>query len=226
MAGACGMDEESSARRALVEACRTMTSLGINQGTAGNISLRWGNRMLISPSAIPYDEMTPDMVASMPLDDDSGGWEGPCKPSTEWRFHHGILCSRPEVGAVLHAHPVFCTALAMARRSIPPCHYMITCFGGDDIRCAPYATFGTAELADLALSALEGRKACLLANHGMVVCGTDLRQALWLGVELETLARQYWHSLQIGGPVLLSPRELAETRARFQGYGLQEKQKP
>jgi L-fuculose-phosphate aldolase len=210
---------ELEARRSVVEACRAMNALGINQGTSGNVSLRHGADMLISPSAIPYDEMRAEDVAAMPIAGEYGAWRGPLKPSTEWRFHLGIMRGRPEVGAVVHGHPPFCTALAVARRGIPACHYMIAAFGGTDVRCAPYATFGTEELAAHALRALEGRNACLLANHGMIVCGPTLKRAMWLAVELETIARQYYHSLLIGGPVLLSEADIAATAAKLQNYG-------
>jgi L-fuculose-phosphate aldolase len=120
---------------------------------------------------------------------------------------------------VVHTHAPFCTTLAIARRDIPACHYMIAAFGGDSVRCAPYATFGTAELARLALAALEGRSACLLANHGMIVAGATLAKAMWLAVELETLAKQYYHSLLIGGPQLLSAASIAEAARGFAGYG-------
>jgi L-fuculose-phosphate aldolase len=213
---------ELEARRSVVEACRAINALGINQGTSGNVSLRHGADMLISPSATPYDEMRAEDVAAMPIAGEYGAWHGPLKPSTEWRFHLGIMRARPEVGAVVHGHPPFCTALAATRRGIPACHYMIAAFGGTDVRCAPYATFGTEELARHALRALEGRSACLLANHGMIVCGPTLKRAMWLAVELETIARQYYHSLLIGGPVLLSEADIAATAAKLQTYGVRD----
>jgi len=209
--------DEPTLRRTLVDACRAMNALGINQGTSGNISVRHGATMLISPSATPYDAMRADQVAAMPLDDAPGaeGWRGPLKPSTEWRFHRDILRARPDIGAVVHSHPTFCTTLAIARRDIPACHYMVAAFGGADIRCADYATFGTQELSDHALRALEGRNGCLLANHGMIVCGPTLARAMWLAVELEAIARQYYHSLLIGGPHLLSDAQIADTARKF-----------
>lgn len=210
---------EPEARRAIVENCRAMNALGLNQGTSGNISVRCGPTLLISPTAIPYDEMRPEQIARMPIEGEYGAWEGPIAPSTEWRFHLDIMRSRPEVGAIVHAHPTFCTTLAITRRGIPACHYMVAAFGGIDVRCSDYATYGTKDLSVHALRALEGRNACLLANHGMIVCGPNLPRTMWLAVELETLARQYWHSLQIGGPVLLSPEQIAETAAKFGGYG-------
>jgi L-fuculose-phosphate aldolase len=210
--------DEAALRAAIVGSAQAMNALGINQGNSGNISARCGGAMLITPSATPYESMRPEQIASMALDSD-GAWAGPLKPSTEWRFHRDILRGRPEAGAVVHTHAPFCTTLAIARRPIPPCHYMIAAFGGDSVRCAPYATFGTAELAALALTALEGRRACLLANHGMIVVGATLSHAMWLAVELETLAKQYYHSLLIGGPHLLNAAELADAAAAFAGYG-------
>jgi L-fuculose-phosphate aldolase len=210
--------DEDALRAAIVSSAQAMNALGINQGNSGNISARCGGAMLITPSATPYESMQPAMIASMQLDGD-GAWTGPLKPSTEWRFHRDILQGRPEAGAVVHTHAPFCTTLAIARREIPACHYMIAAFGGDSVRCAPYALFGTADLAALALTALEGRRACLLANHGMIVVGATLSHAMWLAVELEALAKQYYHSLLIGGPHLLSAADLADAAAAFAGYG-------
>jgi L-fuculose-phosphate aldolase len=215
-------EAELRARQTIVDACRAMNALGINQGTSGNISVRHAGKMLITPSAVPYEQMMPGQIAAMPIAGEYGAWEGPLPPSTEWRMHLEILRARPEAGAVVHGHPPYATALAIARREIPPCHYMIAAFGGTIVRCAAYATYGTRELAQNALAALEGRNACLLANHGTVVCGATLARAMWLAVELETLARQYWHALLIGGPVLLSDAEIAATAAKLGSYGLRE----
>ncbi|MBV9756961.1 MAG: class II aldolase/adducin family protein [Alphaproteobacteria bacterium] len=217
---------ELRARQAIVAACRAMNALGINQGTSGNISVRHGTTMLISPSAVPYEQMTPEQIAAMPVAGEHGAWAGPLPPSTEWRMHRAILRARPEAGAVVHGHPPYATALAITRREIPPCHYMVAAFGGATVRCAAYATYGTAELAQNALVALEGRDACLLANHGTVVCGPTLARAMWLAVELETLARQYWHALVIGGPVLLSHADIAATAAKLGSYGLRDAPSP
>lgn len=218
---------EQDLRREIVESARAMNALGLNQGTSGNVSARFkdpdrGDAMLITPSATPYDTMQPEQVALMPLADGSGAWTGPLKPSTEWRFHLDILRGRPEAGAVVHAHATYCTTLAIARREIPACHYMIAAFGGTTVRCAPYAKYGTAALAEHTLAALEGRNACLLANHGMVVVGATLAKAMWLAVELETIAKQYYYSLLIGGPHLLSDAEIADTARSFSSYGLQD----
>ena len=216
--------DETNLRAEIVQAARSMNALGINQGTSGNISARLGDAMLITPSATPYDQMRPEDVATMPLDGERGAWSGPLKPSTEWRFHLDILRGRPDAGAVVHTHATYCTTLAILRRPIPAVHYMMAAFGGTDVRCAPYATFGTAELASHTLAALDGRNACLLANHGMVVVGASLAKAMWLAVELETIARQYYLSLQIGQPHVLSDAEIADTAQSFSTYGLQERE--
>lgn len=213
---------ERALRAEIIASCQEMNASGINQGTSGNISARFEDRMLISPSATPYDQMTPEMVASVPLDDASGAYEGPLKPSTEWRFHHALLRDRADAAAVVHAHPTYCTTLAVAGKGIPACHYMIAAFGGVDVKCAGYARFGTAALSRLALEAMEGRAACLLANHGMIAIGESLAKAMWRAVELETIARQYYLSLQIGGPNLLSDAQIQETIDAFAGYGVQD----
>lgn len=178
--------------------------------------------MLVTPSSIPYDAMTPDMIAAMPIEGEYGAWEGPKKPSSEWRFHLDILRARPDVGAIVHTHSTFCTSLSIVRKPIPPIHYMMAHFGGPDIRCADYALYGSAELSAHVLKAMEGRNGCLLANHGMIAAGRNLAHAMWLAVELETLARQYWHALQIGKPVLLTKKQVAEAAEKFgvTGYGL------
>ena len=217
--------DETTLRSEIVDAARSMNALGINQGTSGNISARLGGAMLITPSATPYEQMRPEDIAAMPLDGERGAWTGPLKPSTEWRFHLDILQGQPDAGAVVHTHATYCTTLAILRRPIPAVHYMIAAFGGTDVRCAPYATYGTAELAAHTLAALEGRNACLLANHGMVVVGATLAKAMWLAVELEALARQYCLSLQAGQPHVLSDAEIADTAKSFSTYGLQEREK-
>ena len=215
--------DEARLRREVVEHARRMNALGINQGTSGNISVRCGGTMLITPSATPYDEMQPHDISAMPIALADGAWSGPRKPSSEWRLHLGILRGRPEANAVVHTHATYCTTLAILRRGIPPVHYMMAAFGGVDIRCAPYATFGSAELATHALTALTGRNACLLANHGMIVIGPTLARAMWLAVELETLARQYCLSLQLGEPALLTEAEIADAARSFTDYGLHDR---
>jgi len=213
---------ERDLRQAIIDQCKFMNSSGLNQGTSGNISARFEDKMLITPSATPYDKMTPEMITTMPFDGEYGRWEGPLKPSTEWRFHFDILRNRTDMTAVVHAHPTYCTALAMARKEIPAAHYMIAAFGGMNVRCAPFACYGTPELSEIAIAALEDRTACLLANHGSIAMGEDLDKAMWRAVELETIARQYYLTLCIGGPVLLSEAEYDQTVANFSSYGIQD----
>lgn len=215
--------QERQVRQKIIDNCIKMNTTGLNQGTSGNISVRYEDNMLVTPSAIPYEEMTPESIAAMPIDRDYGSWEGPFKPSTEWRFHLDIMIARPQVNAVVHTHSTYSTILAIARKSIPSCHYMIAAFGGNDVRCSGYARYGTKELSDFALQALEDRECCLLANHGLIAVGTSLEKAMWVAVELETIARQYYHSLLIGGPVLLSEQQIDETAKGFSSYGLQDK---
>lgn len=207
---------ESADREALVQACRNMSLAGLNQGTSGNVSLRRGDTVLVSPSAVRPERLTAEDIAAMPLEG-GGAWSGPLRPSTEWRFHLDILKARPEMGAVVHCHPPFATALAIARRPIPACHYMVALFGGSDVRCAPYALFGSAALSAHAVEALVGRSACLLANHGVIVCAPTLSRALRLAEELETLAAQYCRSLPLG-PVLLSDAEIDAAVRAFEDY--------
>jgi L-fuculose-phosphate aldolase len=215
------VEDERTIREAIVAQCRWMNASGLNQGTSGNISVRLGDAMLITPSAVPYENLDPGMIVRMSLAAEDGRYDHPLRPSTEWRFHRDILRARPEVGAVVHTHSLYATVLSMLRREIPACHYMLAAFGGSTIRCADYATFGTAELSRNALTALEGRKGCLLANHGMIVAGEDLVRAMWLAIELETLARQYVIAVQTGTPLILDDAEIERVRAAFAGYGLQ-----
>ena len=205
-------------RQELVEVARRMNASGINQGTSGNLSVRIPGGLLITPSSLPYEQMEPaDLVAidlqGRPLlcaaPGESGSAPVARRPSSEWRLHADILASRPEITAVLHCHSVHATALACHGRAIPPFHYMTAVAGGDDIRCAPYATFGTAELSQLAVEALRDRLACLLAQHGQVAVGTSLDQALRVAIEVETLARMYLQALQLGEPPRLSAEQMA-----------------
>jgi L-fuculose-phosphate aldolase len=202
-------------REKLVAAARGMAALGINQGKAGNLSVRTEAGMLITPSGIGYDVLTPGQLALMPFDAEYGAFHGPNRPSSEWRIHLDIMAARPEVGAVVHTHAPYATALAMARREIPACHYMIARFGGAPIRVAGYALFGTAELSEQVLTALQGRLACLMANHGFITTGATLDAAMLAAVELEALAKQYVLSLSIGGPVLLSEEEVQAAIRQF-----------
>jgi L-fuculose-phosphate aldolase len=203
-------------RQSIIAACLRMNQLGINLGTSGNISLRHEDGMLITPTGTPYETMQPEQIVFMNLD---GSVESNQRPSSEWRFHRDILQARPELNAVVHAHPPYATILAIMGMAIPAVHYMIACAGGDTIRCAPYATFGTEELSRHAVAALQDRSACLLAHHGMIAVGASLDKAMWLAVEVETLARQYHGCLQIGTPPLLPQAEIENVKGRMAGYG-------
>ena len=210
---------ERAKRQSIIDACLRMNALGINQGTSGNISLRHDAGMLVTPTSVPYEAMQPEQIVFMGFD---GSFDSSQRPSSEWRFHLDILRARPDVNAVVHAHPPYATTLAIMGREIPPVHYMVAVAGGDSIRCAPYATFGTEELSRHAVSALEDRLACLLAHHGMIAIGPSLPKAMWLAVEVETLARQYHGCLQIGTPPLLSKAEIQNVLSRMAGYGSSE----
>ena len=208
--------EDQELRQAMINVSNAMIDRGINQGTAGNISVRVKDGFLITPSGVPYDEMMPQDIVLMHLD---ASHDGARKPSTEWRFHRDIMAKKPEVGAVIHLHSRFCTSLSMLRREIPAVHYMIAAAGGPTIPCVPYVTWGTQELADYILDALKNRLACLLANHGMVCVGPDLKKAAWLAVEVEALAAQYWQACQIGEPHVLPDDEIARVIEKFKSYG-------
>lgn len=208
--------EHDELRRQMIATCNFMNDRGINQGTSGNLSARVDGGFLITPSGIPYAEMVPADIVMMQLD---ASHQGERKPSTEWRFHRDIMARKPEVGAVIHLHSRFCTSLSMLRREIPAVHYMIAAAGGPTVPCVPYVTWGTQELADLIVGALQDRLACLLANHGMVAIGPDLKKAAWLAVEMEALAAQYWHAVQVGVPYVLPDAEIQRVIERFKEYG-------
>jgi L-fuculose-phosphate aldolase len=207
-------------RQAVIDTCLRMNEEGINQGTSGNVSVRMADGLLITPTSLPYDQMGPaDLVAldlgGQPLDPDQR------RPSSEWRLHADILRSRPEVMAVVHCHSTSATALACHGRGIPPFHYMVAVAGGVDLRCAPYALFGTQAFSDLALQALQDRQAALLAHHGQVALGASLEQALRLAIEVETLARMYLQACQLGEPPRLSTEQMQAVQQQFRAllYG-------
>ena len=209
----------NDSRSLLIATARAMTAAGLNRGTAGNLSVRAGNGFHITPTGMDYERLEPDDIPFMDLD---GHCSGRRQPSSEWRFHRDLYVARPEAGAILHAHSPYATSLACLRRDIPPFHYMIARFGGDSVRCSTYATFGSQELSTAALAAMAGRSACLLANHGLLLHGRDLDQALALGIELEELCGQYWRACQLGEPVLLSAEEMAVVLEKFRSYGQQD----
>ena len=207
---------ELALRAAIIATAIQMNERRINCGTSGNVSARTETGYLITPSGLPYESMRPEDIVAVTL---GGAVTGPRLPSSEWRFHRDIYVDRPDAGAIVHAHSSFATSLACLGRGIPAFHYMVAVAGGKDIRCAPYATFGTQELSDGALVALSGRRACLLANHGMIAVDASLEAALALAIEVEALAEQYWRTLQIGAPNLLSDAEMNIVLEKFKSYG-------
>jgi len=210
---------EALLRAALVEYGLRLGSSGLSEGSTGNISVRIPEGMLITPSGMAYDLLRPEsMVLVLP----DGSYSGMLKPSSEWQFHRDIYLDRPEVGAVVHAHPVHATSLAIRGMAIPPLHYMIAVAGGKTIPCAPYATFGSEALSRHVLDTLRGFKACLLANHGMIAVGADLAEAMRIAIEVEVLAKQYIFTLQLGGPVLLDDEEMDRVLDKFKTYGKQD----
>lgn len=212
------MPVPSDPRVALIEATLKTVELKLNSGTAGNLSLRHGEGMLITPTGIQPQDLGPEQIVEMDLE---GNWEGRWKPSSEWAIH-SRLYQTTSAGAVVHAHPDNCVALAALRRPMPPFHYMIAAFGGNIIPCAPYACFGTPALAETVVAAMGTTySACLMSNHGIVTTGRDLAAALARAEKLEMLARQYLLACEAGEPVLLREEELTEVHSRYGTYGQQ-----
>lgn len=208
---------ENALREALLQTARRLVSLGLNKGTAGNASVRLdADTFLVTPSGLPPEDMATETLVALSF---SGSSQSRCRPSTEWRLHRDLLAQRPDANAVIHVHSPFAVTLACLHKDIPPFNYMIAAAGGDSIRCAPYALFGTQALSDAALKAIEGRNACLLAHHGMVAIGRDLKQALAVALEVESLCKQYWRILQLGEPILLSETQMQEVLEQFRHYG-------
>lgn len=204
-------------REAIITTALQMNALGINQGKSGNVSARIPSGYLITPSGLAYEDTHPTDVVAMSLTE--GDEPINAYPSSEWRFHRDIYLHRPEVQAIVHSHAPFATTLACLRIEVPAFHYMVAIAGGHNIRCAKYATFGTQELSEYALTALQNRKACLLANHGMIALGRSLKHALALAVEVEALCRQYWQARQLGEPCLLTDQEMQLVLKKFTNYG-------
>lgn len=207
---------DAALRERIVATARRMNALGINQGSSGNVSARVEGGFLVTPSGLPYEDLQPADIVHVGRDGHATGHRA---PSSEWRFHRDIYSRRPEAGAVVHTHSAYATTLACLGRPIPAFHYEVAFAGGADIRCAPYRTFGTQELSDAALAALDGRRACLLAHHGVIALGTDLDDALRLADKVEALARLYWQALQVAEPTVLDEAEMARVLERFRHYG-------
>ena len=211
-------EAEIELRKEIIRTGIRMNELGINQGTSGNISVRWQEGILLTPTGIPYEELNPEDICYQNWE---GEVEGRLERSSEWRFHLAIQKNRKDVNAVVHTHSNHATALAIQEMEIPAIHYMVAAGGGPNIRCAPYATFGTEELSQHALKALENRKCCLLAHHGVIATGSSISNALWLAGEVETLAKQYLLILSTGKEAkLLSGDEIERVRIKMSDYGL------
>ena len=205
-------------RREIVEASVTAERNNLNSGTAGNISLRFGERMLITPTGVQTARLAVDNIVEMRFD---GSFDGFWRPSSEWMMHAEIYKAFPEAAAVVHTHSDHCVAISCLRQSIPPFHYMLASFGGDDVRCADYAPFGSTDLARAATKALEGRSACLLANHGAICFAESVQSAMAKAMKLETLARQFCLARSLGAPILLGQDEMQEVHTRYGAYGQQ-----
>lgn len=205
-------------RQSLVDATRHIAAKGLNSGTSGNISVRLQGGMLITPTGIAPAALDASMMVEVATD---GSWSGTMRPSSEWNMHMAVYEAFPQAKAVVHAHPDHCVALSCLREALPPFHYMIASFGGDDVPCSDYAPFGTAKLAEAAVRALAERNTCLLANHGMISYGPDLAMAVARTEKLETLARQYLLARSVGLPVLLTDEELGVVKNRYKTYGQQ-----
>ena len=203
-------------RESLLSNFKKLADLGLNKGTSGNASVRTDKGFLVTPSGMNVDKMSAESMVEVDM---TGKTISAGKPSSEWRFHRDIYQARPEVNAIVHTHSMFATTISCLRQDIPPFHYMIAVGGGKDIRCAEYALFGTQALSDAAIVALQGRKACLLANHGMIALGKSLDQAVSVAVEVETLCEQYWRALQVGQPKILSDQQMIEVFDQFKDYG-------
>src|SRR5512133_1412885 len=208
--------DESGLRAAMVRAALELDARGLNRGTSGNVGVRCGEHLLVTPSGVPARELAAQGMVLVAAD---GEVIGAGRPSSEWRFHRDILQSRRDVHAVVHVHSPFATTLACLGIEVPPFHYMIAAAGGSTILCAPYALSGTQELSDHALAALQDRRACLLANHGMIATGRDLDSAVALCVEVESLCEQYWRARQIAEPPHLTAQQMAEVMEKFKTYG-------
>jgi L-fuculose-phosphate aldolase len=207
-------DHES--RHSLIDSVLRLTSEGLNKGTSGNVSLRTPSGYLITPSGVDYDTLQAEDLVAMDFKDKP---TGRFNPSSEWRFHRDIYTHRGNAMAIVHCHSFYATTLSTLRREIPSFHYMVAIAGGNSIRCADYATFGTQDLSDNILAALVDRKACLMSNHGLLTYGKNLRDALKTAIEVENLAGQYIHALQLGKPVLLDDEEMAVVIEKFKSYG-------
>lgn len=206
-------------RNAIIVTAQAMQACGLSHGRSGNLSQRVADGFLITPTGMASEELQTDQIVFMDLQGNCPA--GQLKPSSEWYFHRDMYLKRAEIAAIIHTHSTYATVLACHRKDIPPFHYMIAEIGGDSVRCAEYATFGTQQLSDNVVSAMQDRKACLMANHGMLAVGVNLQETLELAKQLEELAKQYVLASQLGEPVILSQQEMAIIVEKFKHYGVQ-----
>ena len=203
-------------KKELVKTTKYLNNKNINRGSSGNLSYRTTNGFMITPSSIPNDKLNEKSCVQMAFD---GTYKNKLKPSTEWRIHRDIYLKREDIFAIIHAHPTFSTAIACMNIDIPSFHYMIAVAGGDNVRCARYATFGTEQLSKNVIKALDNRNACLMANHGLIVGEKNLQFALKLTEEVENLSKQYLQILKSGKkPVLLSKNEMKKNIKKIKDY--------
>jgi L-fuculose-phosphate aldolase len=210
---------EATLRQALLEAARASVARGLNHGASGNLSVRTAEGFLITPTGMACDGLVMDDLVA--LRHDGSAAPGQRAPSSEWRLHRDLYAARPDLGAILHAHPRFCTTIACLREDLPPVHYMLAVTGADRVRCSDYATYGTEALSRTAVATIGASRACLLANHGLVAAGRDLDEALRVALEVETVAEYWWRARAVGSPVLLTTEQMADAIARFATYGKQ-----
>ncbi len=207
-----------NARENLLNITNKLLTAGLNHGATGNCSCRDSGGFLITPTGVDSSKLTTDMMVRMNLSDNLSQPESKYQPSSEWQFHQAILEKYPEINAVVHTHSVFASSLSVLGQEIPAFHYMIAVVGGNSVRCAPYAMFGTKELSDNILEAIKDRKACLLSNHGLVAIGKDLNEAFNIAEEVEHLCRLFIEAKKIGDPLLLSDKQMTEVLNRFNSY--------
>lgn len=210
-------NDEKSLRQQVADTAQAMSQMGLSPQLSGNVSVRLGSGILITPSAMAYGDMLPGDIVRVGIDGEVGA--GQKRPSTETPMHLAIYRERPQAGAIVHCHSMAATALSCTRKSIPSFHYMVAVAGGTGIACADYATFGSNELAGNALKALGRRSACLLANHGQIAFADTLPLALELAEQVEMLARQFIDAMQAGEPVILSDSEMQDALKQFEHYG-------
>lgn len=207
---------ESDPNASLVAAVRRLDARGLNRGSTGNVSLRSGAGMRITPTGASADTLVAEDIVYLGFD---GGVQGPWQPSSEWPFHRAIYVLREDVQAVVHTHSTYATALACLERPLPAFHYMVAVAGGDSVPCVPYHTYGSQALSDAVAAGLTGRNACLLAHHGLVACGESLEQAMTIAIEIEALCQTYLAALAVGEPARLSSAEMALVIEKFKRYG-------